>query len=135
MAWKCSKNRKPLIINGARQVGKTWIIKAFGNIEYKNMTYINCDKVVEMKTLFFDFNVEHLIRAFSSITNERIVPSETLIVIDEIQEVPIALTALKYFCEDAPEYHILVAGSLLGVSLHNGTGFTVGKVGKLRCTR
>ena len=79
--------------------------------------------------------VEHLIRAFSSITNERIVPSETLIVIDEIQEVPIALTALKYFCEDAPEYHILVAGSLLGVSLHNGTGFTVGKVGKLRCTR
>ena len=85
-----------------------------------------------MKSLFFDFNIERLIRSFSAITNETIVPEDTLIVLDEIQEVPLAITALKYFCEEARQYHIIVAGSLLGVSLHGGTGFPVGKVDRLK---
>lgn len=130
--WKDKNSRKPLIIDGARQVGKTWIIKEFGKNEFVNTVYINCDKVVEMKNLFFDFDTNRLIRAFSSITNEKIVAGETLIILDEIQEAPLAITALKYFCEDAPEYHIITAGSLLGVSLHSGTGFPVGKVEHLK---
>lgn len=132
LRWKRNKLRKPLIIDGARQVGKTWVIKEFGKNEYKNVAYINCDRIVEMKSLFFDFNIERLIRSFSAITNETIVPEDTLIVLDEIQEVPLAITALKYFCEEARQYHIIVAGSLLGVSLHGGTGFPVGKVDRLK---
>lgn len=132
LQWKRNKLRKPLIIDGARQVGKTWVIKEFGINEYKNVAYINCDRIAEMKSLFFDFNVERLIRSFSAITNETIVPEDTLIVLDEIQEVPLAITALKYFCEEARQYHIIVAGSLLGVSLHGGTGFPVGKVDRLK---
>lgn len=132
LRWKRNKLRKPLIIDGARQVGKTWVIKEFGINEYKNVAYINCDRIVEMKSLFFDFNIERLIRSFSAITNETIVPEDTLIVLDEIQEVPLAITALKYFCEEARQYHIIVAGSLLGVSLHGGTGFPVGKVDRLK---
>lgn len=132
LQWKRNKLRKPLIIDGARQVGKTWVIKEFGINEYKNVAYINCDRIAEMKSLFFDFNIERLIRSFSAITNETIVPEDTLIVLDEIQEVPLAITALKYFCEEARQYHIIVAGSLLGVSLHGGTGFPVGKVDRLK---
>lgn len=132
LRWKRNKLRKPLVIDGARQVGKTWVIKEFGKNEYKNVAYINCDRIVEMKSLFFDFNIERLIRSFSAITNETIVPEDTLIVLDEIQEVPLAITALKYFCEEARQYHIIVAGSLLGVSLHGGTGFPVGKVDRLK---
>lgn len=132
LRWKRNKLRKPLIIDGARQVGKTWVIKEFGKNEYKNVAYINCDHIAEMKSLFFDFNIERLIRSFSAITNETIVPEDTLIVLDEIQEVPLAITALKYFCEEARQYHIIVAGSLLGVSLHGGTGFPVGKVDRLK---
>ena len=135
LQWKRNKLRKPLIIDGARQVGKTWVIKEFGINEYKNVAYINCDRIAEMKSLFFDFNIERLIRSFSAITNETIVPEDTLIVLDEIQEVPLAITALKYFCEEARQYHIIVAGSLLGVSLHGGTGFPVGKVDRLKCIR
>ena len=130
--WKRNKNRKPLIIDGARQVGKTWIIKEFGTNEYKSMAYINCDKTTEMKNAFKDFNIERLIRIFSAISNVTIKPDETLIILDEVQEVPLALTALKYFYEDAPEYHIIVAGSLLGISLHGGSGFPVGKVHELK---
>jgi len=129
--WKNNPDRKPLIINGARQVGKTWIIKKFGENEYKNHVYINCDSNNEVKTLFYDYNTERLIRAFSAISNKRIVPEETLIILDEIQEVPEALSSLKYFCEDARQYHIIVAGSLLGVKIHSGTGFPVGKVDEL----
>ena len=95
LRWKRNKLRKPLIIDGARQVGKTWVIKEFGINEYKNVAYINCDRIAEMKSLFFDFNIERLIRSFSAITNETIVPEDTLIVLDEIQEVPLAITALK----------------------------------------
>lgn len=82
LEWKKKNDRKPLIIDGARQVGKTWIIKKFGNKEFKNMAYINCDKTSEMKTLFYDFDISRLIRAFSSLTSETIVPGETLIVLD-----------------------------------------------------
>jgi len=85
-----------------------------------------------MKTIFADFDTKRLIRAFSAITEEVIIPGETLIVLDEIQEAPLALTSLKYFCEDAKEYHIVVAGSLLGVKMHSGTGFPVGKVDEIK---
>ncbi len=130
--WKNSKDRKPLIVDGARQVGKTWIIKEFGQKEYKNMAYINCDKLANIPNLFSDYDTDRLIRSFSAITEQNIVPDDTLIVLDEIQEIPAALTSLKYFCEDANEYHIIVAGSLLGVKMHSGTGFPVGKVDEIR---
>lgn len=129
--WKNKVNRKPLILNGARQVGKTWLIKKFGENEYESLAYINCDDTPEMKIIFSDFDTQRLIRNFSSITGVEIMREKTLIVLDEIQEVPNALTALKYFCENAPEYHIIVAGSLLGIGLHEGTGFPVGKVDEL----
>lgn len=131
LKWKDSTDRKPLIVDGARQTGKTWILKEFGKNEFKNTVYINCDEESGMKTLFFDFDVKRLLRAFSSITEETIVPGETLIILDEVQEVPMAITSLKYFCENAGEYHIAAAGSLLGISLHQGTGFPVGKVDRL----
>ena len=130
--WKKNPDRKPLIIDGARQIGKTWIIQKFGKNEYKNVAYINCDKIASMKTIFSDFDTNRLIRAFSAITEEVIVPGETLIILDEIQESLLGLTALKYFCEDAREYHIIVAGSLLGIKMHSGTGFPVGKVDEIK---
>ncbi|MBR5096090.1 MAG: ATP-binding protein [Treponema sp.] len=129
--WKNKKNRKPLILNGARQVGKTWLIKDFGSKEFESFAYINCDDTPEMKTAFFDFDTARLVRIFSSLSGVEIKPGKTLIVLDEVQEVPLALTSLKYFCENAPEYHIAVAGSLLGIGLHEGTGFPVGKVDEI----
>jgi predicted AAA+ superfamily ATPase len=126
--WKNSKNRKPLILNGARQVGKTWLLQEFGSREYESVAYINCDEVSDMKEAFTDFNTDRLVRVFSALSGVAIKPETTLIILDEIQEVPIGLTSLKYFCENAPEYHIAVAGSLLGIGLHQGTGFPVGKV-------
>lgn len=132
LSWKSNPNRKPLIVDGARQIGKTWIIKEFGKNEYKNVAYINCDKITSMKTIFNDFDTKRLIRAFSAITGELITPSDTLIVLDEIQEAPLGLTSLKYFCEEAREYHIIVAGSLLGIKMHSGTGFPVGKVDEIK---
>jgi len=130
-AWKNKNNRKPLILSGARQVGKTWILKEFGNAEFDNLAYINCDKATEMQNAFTDFDTDRLIRFFSVVSNTSIQPGKTLIVLDEIQEVPIGLTALKYFCENASQYHIVVAGSLLGLELHKGTGFPVGKVDEI----
>lgn len=129
--WKENKYRKPLILNGARQVGKTWILKHFGKNEYSSVAYINCDNNPLLKDLFYNFDIERLIRSFSAITNIRIEKEKTLIILDEIQEYPLGLTALKYFYENAPEYHIAVAGSLLGVHVHHGTGFPVGKVDQL----
>lgn len=130
--WKDKKNRKPLIIDGARQVGKTWILKEFGRIEYKNVVYLNCDKIIEMKNIFYDFDTERLLRAFQSLSGESISPGDTLIILDEIQECSEAITSLKYFCEDSPDYHIISAGSLLGINLHSGTGYPVGKVDELK---
>ncbi|WP_037972854.1 ATP-binding protein [Succinivibrio dextrinosolvens] len=128
LKWKNSVYRKPLILNGARQTGKTWLLKEFGKKEYKNMAYINCDNNPAMQNVFTDFDTSRLIRIFSALSGETIKPNSTLIVLDEVQQVPLALTSLKYFCENEPEYHIAVAGSLLGIGLHSGTGFPVGKV-------
>ena len=130
--WKNKKDRKPLILNGARQVGKTWLLKEFGTKEYKHLAYINCDENPDMKNIFYDFDTDRLIRAFSVMSGTVIKPGETLIVLDEIQETPLGLTALKYFSENTPEYHLAVAGSLLGIGLHEGTGFPVGKVDELK---
>ena len=131
LEWKNKKNRKPLILYGARQTGKTWILKEFGKNEYQNVAYINCDNNPILSGSFFDFDTERLIRTFSAVTNEVIRKEETLIILDEIQEIPLVLTSLKYFQENAPEYHIVVAGSLLGISVHAGTGFPVGKVDEM----
>ncbi len=129
--WKKSPSRKPLVLEGARQVGKTWLLRHFGQSDFKNLVYINCDNNPQMKNLFYDFDVVRLLRGFSAISGEKINAGETLIFLDEIQEIPLALTPLKYFCEEAPEYHIAVAGSLLGIAIHSGTGFPVGKVDRL----
>ncbi len=130
--WKNSADRKPLILNGARQVGKTWLLKEFGSHEYDNIAYLNCDESDDMKMVFSDFDTERLIRVFSALSETAILPEKTLIIIDEIQEAPLGLTALKYFCENAPQYHIAVAGSLLGIGLHEGTGYPVGKVAEIQ---
>lgn len=130
--WKESHDRKPLIVEGARQVGKTWILKEFGRNEFKNMVYINCDHNPQVQGLFRDFDTERIIRYLSAISGQTIIPGETFIFLDEVQEEPMALTSLKYFCENAGEYHIAVAGSLLGLSVHEGTGFPVGKVDELK---
>ncbi len=127
--WKDKKSRKPLIIRGARQVGKTWLMKEFGAKAYKTCVYISFDNNRRMHELFSaDLNVERIIIGLELYAGHKINPSETLLIFDEIQEVPKALTALKYFNENAPEYSIICAGSLLGVALHQGTSFPVGKV-------
>lgn len=126
--WKHSEGRKPLILQGARQVGKSWILKEFGRNEYKNTAYISFDNEPLAKSLFTDYDVDRILRSVEAITKVPIVPNDTLIIFDEIQEVPEGLTALKYFCENHPEYHVAVAGSLLGITLHGGISFPVGKV-------
>ena len=127
--WKHKKNRKPLIIEGARQVGKTWIMKEFGRQEYQNIVYINFDSNARVAELFSaDLNTQRILRGIEIYVGKKIDPENTLIIFDEVQEVPKALSSLKYFCEDAPEYHIICAGSLLGIALHDGTSFPVGKV-------
>lgn len=129
ISWKDSKYRKPMIIRGARQVGKTWLMKEFGKREFEKVAYINFDQNTRMKGIFEgDLNIERLILALSAETGVSINADNTLIIFDEVQEVPRALTSLKYFNENAPEYAIVAAGSLLGVALHKGTSFPVGKV-------
>ena len=132
LKWKEDKDRKPLMLLGARQVGKTWIMQHFGKKEYKNVAYINCDDEPRMKQLFeLDYNIDRILITIQAITGVRITPAATLIIMDEIQEVPRGLHSLKYFCEKAPEYHVMVAGSLLGVTLGKGESFPVGKVDML----
>lgn len=133
LEWKNSKNRKPLILNGARQVGKTWLLREFGKNEYDNVAYFSCDTNKSLGSVFEqDFNMDRILRSLSALSAIDIKPRRTLIIIDEIQELPLAISALKYFCEDAPDYHIAVAGSMLGVALHTGISFPVGKVNTLR---
>lgn len=132
LKWKNSKRRKPLILEGARQVGKTWILKEFGKREFENVAYINCDIDDSSASLFMDFDIDRILRAVSAITFQPIHAEKTLIIFDEIQQQPKGLTALKYFCENAPEYCVVVAGSLLGLQVHSGTGFPVGKVDRLK---
>lgn len=129
--WKDSPTRKPLILQGARQVGKTYILKEFGAREYSEVVYINCDDNNDMQNMFVDYDVDRIIRSLSAISGVSIKPSTTLLILDEIQEVERGLASLKYFCEKAPEYHVAVAGSLLGITLHEGTSFPVGKVNML----
>lgn len=129
--WKESPTRKPLILQGARQVGKTYILKKFGAREYSEVVYINCDDNNDMQNMFVDYDVDRIIRSLSAISGVSIKPSTTLLILDEIQEVERGLASLKYFCEKAPEYHVAVAGSLLGITLHEGTSFPVGKVDML----
>lgn len=127
--WKESANRKPLIIRGARQVGKTWLMKEFGKLYYEKCAYINFDDNIRMNRLFDeDFDLERIIQGLKIESGVNIEPHNTLIILDEIQETPKALKSLKYFCENAREYHIISAGSLLGVAIHGGTSFPVGKV-------
>ncbi|MBK5240766.1 ATP-binding protein [Clostridium sp.] len=127
--WKDGKHRKPLIIRGARQVGKTWIMKEFGKTRYEKLAYINFDNNERMESLFSgNFDISRIIIALQIESGVKIECNNTLIIFDEVQEVPRALTSLKYFCENAPQYHIIAAGSLLGVALHPGTSFPVGKV-------
>ena len=128
--WKKNKYRKPLVIEGARQVGKTWLMKEFGKEAYQDTVYINFDSNSRMAALFAeDLNTDRLIMGLELYAGRKIEPSNTLLIFDEIQEVPKALASLKYFCENAPQYHIICAGSLLGIALHGGTSFPVGKVG------
>lgn len=127
--WKNKSNRKPLVIKGARQVGKTWLMKEFGKTHYKNTVYVNFDSNSRLQELFSgDLNPKKLIFGLEIYTGQKIMSEDTLLIFDEIQEVPRALSALKYFCEEASQYHIVCAGSLLGIALHKGTSFPVGKV-------
>ncbi|WNY25682.1 ATP-binding protein [Methanolapillus millepedarum] len=126
--WKNKKDRKPLIVRGARQVGKTWLMKSFAESEYENYVYINFENKPYLQLFLQDFNIERILTAIYAETGIRPIPGKTLIILDEIQEDPKALTSLKYFYENAPEYHIVAAGSFLGIALHQGTSFPVGKV-------
>lgn len=127
--WKNSPRRKPAIINGARQVGKTWLLKEFGKHHFDNIAYVNFDNNEAMNQLFEEgYDIARLLTGIQAETNERIIAGKTLIIFDEIQECPKALTSLKYFQENASEQMIAAAGSLLGLSVHQGTGYPVGKV-------
>lgn len=127
--WKNSKRRKPLIIMGARQVGKTWLMKEFGKKYYKKVAYVSFYNNERMKSVFdMDFDINRIIMNLNIESGVSITPEDTLIILDEIQEAPKVLESLKYFCEDAPEYHVVTAGSLLGVAIHQGVSYPVGKV-------
>ena len=127
--WKEKKGRKPLIIRGARQVGKTWLMKEFGNTCFEKVAYVNFDSNPRMQQVFDgEISIERIVLAISAETGVSIDSKSTLLIFDEVQEVPKALSALKYFYENAPEYAIVAAGSLLGIALHKGTSFPVGKI-------
>lgn len=131
--WKNRTNRKPLIIEGARQVGKTWLMREFGKQAYEKVVYINFDSNSRMADLFSsDLEIERIVAGLELYFDVKIEPENTLIIFDEVQEVPRALASLKYFYENAPQYHIICAGSLLGIALHQGTSFPVGKVDFLK---
>lgn len=131
--WKNSKRRKPLIIEGARQVGKTWLMKEFGRQAYADTAYFNFDSNPRLAELFAsDLDTDRLILGLELYADRKIDPDNTLLIFDEVQEVPRALASLKYFYENAPQYHIICAGSLLGIALHQGTSFPVGKVDFLK---
>ncbi len=130
--WKNSRNRKPLLLLGARQVGKTWAMRHFGATEFQNVAYVNCDEEPLAKDLFTsDYDISRILLTIQAITGSQIKAGKTLIVLDELQEVVRGLNSLKYFQENAPEYHVIAAGSLLGVTLRQGESFPVGKVNTL----
>lgn len=128
LKWKESHSRKPLVLEGARQVGKTWLLKEFGRKCFKDVCYINFEQSDVLGEVFAgDLSPQRIIEQLSIYNGKLIEPEQTLIIFDEVQEMPRALTSLKYFCEEAPEYVICCAGSLLGIALHEGTSFPVGK--------
>ena len=127
--WKNSSSRKPLILQGARQVGKTYIVNLFGSKEYANTVYCNFEQEKDLKDFFVNLRPQSILSKLSNYKRKEILPTHTLIIFDEIQACPEAITSLKYFCEDANEYHIIALGSLLGVSVNRGiSSFPVGKV-------
>lgn len=127
--WKSAPHRKPLVLNGARQVGKTWLLKEFGARSFANTAYVNFDNNPHLASLFdTGYDLQRILLGLQAESHERIIPGETLIIFDEVQECPKALTSLKYFCEQMPEQAIAAAGSLLGITIHEGTGYPVGKV-------
>lgn len=127
-AWRSSPTRKPLVVCGARQVGKTWLMKEFGK-SFRDTVYISFDNNRLARGIFDgDFDIKRILIALQALAGHPVDPANTLIILDEIQEAPKALTCLKYFCEDARAYHVIAAGSLLGLSAHEGSGFPVGKV-------
>jgi predicted AAA+ superfamily ATPase len=127
--WKSRADRKPLLLCGARQVGKTWLMREFGRRHFDKVAYVNFDDNDRMSALFRgDLNIERLITSLQIETGVTVTAPDTLLIFDEVQEVPRALTSLKYFNENAPEYAIVAAGSMLGVALHSGTSFPVGKI-------
>lgn len=132
LQWKESSSRKPLILQGARQVGKTWLMKEFGKCEFASFVYVNFERDTWASALFdVDYDVERILLFLQAHTGVVIEPGKTLVIFDEIQEVPKGLESLKYFCEDKPDLHIVVAGSLLGIAIHEGVSFPVGKVDML----
>lgn len=133
LRWKTSGRRKPLIVLGARQVGKTYILKEFGKKEFKTMAYINCHNNPDATALFSEgFDIPSILLKLEAITGVHIIEGETLLFFDEIQEVKNGLASLKYFCEDAPNLSVVVAGSLLGISIRSDESYPVGKVDTLR---
>jgi predicted AAA+ superfamily ATPase len=129
LKWKESKYRKPLILKGVRQVGKTWLLKTFGNLHYENIAYFNFDEQEEIYEYFEKTkDVKRILQNLTMVNGKAILPEKTLIIFDEIQECNKALNTLKYFCENAPEYHVACAGSLLGITLSKPASFPVGKV-------
>jgi predicted AAA+ superfamily ATPase len=131
--WKSRAGRKPLILNGVRQVGKTWLLREFARTQYAKEAYVVCRHNDAVRQIFTqDFDVARILRSLRAITSVDITPGDTLVILDEVQEVPEILESLKYFQEEAPEYHIAVAGSLLGIALHRGISYPVGKVDTLR---
>ncbi len=131
--WKISKKRKPLLLQGARQVGKTFIMKAFGQAEFDEVVYVNFESSENLKALFTnDFNIERIVNTLAIEHSQTITATNTLIILDEIQEAEKGLTALKYFYENAPQYYIVAAGSLLGVSMQHKHAFPIGKVDILK---
>lgn len=130
--WKNNKRRKPLILNGARQVGKTWLLREFAHREYAKEAYIYCRKNEAARRIFTqDFDTERILMSLRALSGTDITPGDTLIILDEVQDIPEAIESLKYFYENLPEYHIAVAGSLLGISLHTNVSFPVGKVDEI----
>lgn len=130
--WKESPRRKPLVLLGARQVGKTWAMKHFGELEYERVAYVNCDEEPMAKRLFAtDYNIPRILLTLQAITGTKIEAGKTLIILDELQEVERGLHCLKYFHENAPQYHVMAAGSLLGTAIGRGESFPVSKVNML----
>lgn len=129
LAWKNSPYRKPLILKGVRQVGKTWVLKEFGKLYYKNIAYFNFDENKEYKQFFETTkNVERILQNLMLASGQKIEPENTLIIFDEVQDCPEVINSMKYFCENAPQYHVACAGSLLGITLAKPSSFPVGKV-------